>query len=104
MENEFFGFVGRQDEIRLIEDIVNKVGSTDICLISGEGGVGKTWLLKQIHSLQSSFQDKVQVRLVVTDLIDLANQEMLIPLNLEHLIADEAGKGYYSARQAINGF
>ena len=45
---KFDVFVGRQDELALIDEWAGKWGSMHLVAVQGDGGVGKTWLLLEI--------------------------------------------------------
>jgi len=101
MKNDFSGFVGRQNEIEFIANLISKKNETYMCLISGEGGVGKTWLLREVISLQNSFQKEIDSRLEIAQLIDLANLETLIPLTFEHLVCNEIGIQFFQKSNSM---
>jgi len=42
---EFGKFVGRQEELSLIDEWAGKWGTSHLIVVDGDGGVGKTWLL-----------------------------------------------------------
>ena len=45
---KFDVFVGREKELAQIENWINNWNTTHLITIQGEGGVGKTWLLREI--------------------------------------------------------
>ncbi|MBN1580122.1 MAG: tetratricopeptide repeat protein [Anaerolineae bacterium] len=57
-------FVGRKDELRLIDEWINKWNTTHLIAVQGDGGVGKTWLLKEV---QKRYQDRDDLVVVYWD-------------------------------------
>ena len=45
---KFDVFVGRQQELALIDEWAQQWGSTHLIALDGDGGVGKTWLLLEV--------------------------------------------------------
>ena len=45
---KFDVFVGRKNELALIDEWVDKWGTTHLIAVDGDGGVGKTWLLLEV--------------------------------------------------------
>ena len=58
---KFDFFVGRQDELALVDEWAQKWGSLHVLAIHGDGGVGKTWLLLEIMRRYSPRDDFVVV-------------------------------------------
>ena len=54
-------FVGRKDELRLIDEWINKWNTTHLIAVQGDGGVGKTWLLKEVQKRYQGRDDLVVV-------------------------------------------
>jgi tetratricopeptide (TPR) repeat protein len=62
-------FVGRKDEIRQIEDLIRKTDGSAVLCVSGEGGIGKTRLLQEIH--KRWHDEKVEgYPLLVAEIVD----------------------------------
>jgi len=96
MENNL-RFIGRQYEIDLIEHEASNLSTSKIFFLNGEGGVGKTRLLQEISSRTSHLRQVTNIPLKITQLIDLANLSAYIPLNIEHIIANELGNSHFEA-------
>ncbi len=63
-DNKFDVFVGRKDELALIDEWINKWHTTHLIAVQGDGGVGKTWLLKEI---QRRYQERDDFLVVYWD-------------------------------------
>jgi AAA+ ATPase superfamily predicted ATPase len=62
-------FVGRKDELRQIEDLIRETDRSAVLCISGEGGIGKTRLLQEVH--KRWHDEKVQgYPLLVAGIVD----------------------------------
>ena len=54
---KFDFFVGRQEELALVDEWAEKRGTTHLIAVHGDGGVGKTWLLLEILRRYSGRDD-----------------------------------------------
>ncbi len=81
---EISKFVGRKDELKLIHKTLFQKDSLDVFLINGEGGIGKTWLLRKIYDDINKIS--LTQKITTTGLLDFANPDTLIPLSLEYEI------------------
>ncbi|MBW7848625.1 MAG: ATP-binding protein [Bacteroidales bacterium] len=84
-------FVGRDAEIKRVEYAVSIPASRRIFFVNGEGGIGKTRFLQEIKSRYYSFRQFANVPLVVSDLVDLANLGVYVPLNIEYAVCKNFG-------------
>lgn len=79
--SEQMPFIGREKELTKIEQLINDWGTRRVLFIHGEGGVGKTRLLQEIHK-----QHPNNPRLLVADIIDFDDRAFHIIENVERQI------------------
>ena len=60
---KFDVFVGREEELALIDEWANERNTTHLIAIQGDGGVGKTWLLLEVSRRYGQRDDFVVVYL-----------------------------------------
>lgn len=84
-------FIGREDELSLIKELVSVWNSLHIVFIDGEGGIGKTRLLEEIYQQYKAEQSK----LTVTKAIDFDDLSFHVAENLGTEIAHLLGEKHY---------
>jgi tetratricopeptide (TPR) repeat protein len=83
---EFMEFIGREEEVIYIDSIIKKTVFHAVVFIRGDGGLGKTRLLHEIHTIYSD-DGEIQV----TDIIDFDDRHLHTFEGLELRIAQELG-------------
>lgn len=76
-------FIGRKNEIKKINNFIEKRGERLLICIHGEGGIGKTRLLQEIAAQQQRKQD-----IQVTQILDFDDQSLLNPETMNRKIAN----------------
>ncbi len=89
-------FIGRAAELQRIQSLVSKHGTTNLILLQGRGGIGKTRLLHEIQSRCPTWADNV--RIVFLDLQNIASrsEEFLVSA-----LANQLGVSYFQRSQQI---
>ena len=79
-------FIGREEELAFIERLINdETGKSYFIFINGEGGIGKTRLLQEIHKKLSMVKND---KIVTTDIFDFDNPRFHIQKNIGQRIAE----------------
>lgn len=90
-------FFGRIEEISKINELIDKWGTSQLILVSGEGGIGKTRLLKEIQS-RSHNKDLHQGPIYVPGIIDFDDPTLQSPgvirRKVSKLLGDEHFESY----------
>lgn len=89
-------FIGRTDELNQIKNWISDWNVPQIVWINGDGGIGKTRLLKEIYyRFATTDRDR---RLLILPIFDFDDRTLQIPENLEFEIArhlgEDAAKSY----------
>lgn len=85
---EFPFFVNRQKELKVIRQAIAEVGKRQVVLVHGHGGIGKTRLLQKVRKEYASASS-----LVITDVLDLYEPELRVPVRWEHRVARQIEEG-----------
>lgn len=91
-------FIGRQEELKQIDDFITEWGTRRVLCIHGPGGIGKTRLLAEIQNLYNNSQE---VPLLVADILDFDDRSLHLAENIESEMAsqlDEQAFGPYLRR------
>lgn len=94
MVAEFPFFVNRQEELEVIRHAIARVGERQAVLVHGPGGIGKTRLLQKVREEYARAPS-----LIVTEVLDLCDVELRIPIRWENQVAQQLGE-----KQAFAGF
>ena len=82
-------FIDRGDELKRIRGHVEAWDATRILVIDGPGGIGKTRLLEEVHRRRQEYIEALGGRLIATEVINLADVRLQVPMNLGRRIASE---------------
>lgn len=85
-------FIGREEELKLIDELVNEWGTLRLLYIDGPGGIGKTRLLQEVQRRYRGHEHL----LIPNDLMDFANRSLHIGVNVGRWIATQFGKNWFS--------
>ena len=88
MTDGFPRFVGREEQIRQLQSLLNS-GETHILLVSGGGGIGKSHLLGELCRRLSDGELAVRSQVRHTQVINLDDTALRVPLNLKQRIAEQ---------------
>lgn len=88
MTAEFPFFVNRRDELEVIRQAIVRVGERQAVLVHGPGGIGKTRLLQKVREEYARAPS-----LVITEVLDLCDVELRIPVRWESQVARQMEKG-----------
>jgi tetratricopeptide (TPR) repeat protein len=88
MAYEFPRFVGRKDQIKQVQSLLDSK-ETQILLISGGGGIGKSHLLGEVCWLLDKGALVVHSNVRHTQVINLDDTALRTPLNLKQRIAEQ---------------
>ena len=80
MGKRLTAFIGREEELALIDQMVNEWNTLRIFCIYGPGGIGKTRLLQEV---KKRYQRQKSV--TIPDIIDFASSSNIIPFCPEQL-------------------
>lgn len=83
---DFMEFIGREEEVTYIDSLIKKTNIHTVVFVRGEGGLGKTRLLQEIHKIYASNGE-----ILVTDIIDFDDKSLHTFEGLEIRIARELG-------------
>lgn len=84
-------FVGREKELAHVDKLIGDVGQRRVLLVSGPGGIGKTWLLKAIRDRYRGKTPQIQV----ADIIDLDETSLRVPEGLTLELARQIGQAVF---------
>ena len=82
-------FIGRKEELELIAKLITQSDSTEIILIEGNGGVGKTRLLQEIQRIYSV--EYLTNQVLVSEIIEYESADLLDDEKLRYQIASSIG-------------
>ena len=85
-------FIGREEELKVIDQLVNEWGTLRLLYIDGPGGIGKTRLLQEVQRRYRGHEHL----LIPNDLMDFANRSLHIGVNVGRWIATQFGKNSFS--------
>ena len=88
MVEGFPRFVGREEQIKQIRSLLES-RETHILLISGDGGIGKSHLLAELYGRLSEGKLEVRSNVRHTQVINLDDTALRVPLNLKQRIAEQ---------------
>ena len=80
-------FIGRAGELALVEQLLAREGTVIALCVGGEGGIGKTSLLREIARRHPSSS-----RLACSNILDFDAPTLRVPGNLRPEIADQLGQ------------
>ena len=80
-------FIGRKEELQLINDLISQVYTRRMLCIEAEGGVGKTRLLQEVQRREMGEKDR-SFPLIITEIIDFDDHKLHISLYLLQKIAE----------------
>jgi len=83
-------FIGKQKELNLIDELINKSERLPLIFIGGEGGIGKSRLLRKVHN-----NLKTQHTLLVADVIDFDDLNFRIFQHVNRKIAKIIGENSF---------
>lgn len=86
-------FVGRQQELTLVDELVSEFGKRHVLIVDGPGGIGKTSLLREIRSRYGGKGSP----LIVTSIIDLDETSLRMPENLTRELAQQVGEAAFES-------
>ncbi|MFL7791549.1 MAG: tetratricopeptide repeat protein [Anaerolineae bacterium] len=93
MTQEKVAFIGRENELKRIDTLVDAAGQRRVLFVQGEGGVGKTRLLQEIRDRCLARQD---MGLAVTEVLAFDDRNLHLPENLRYRIAEELGQDTFA--------
>lgn len=79
-------FVGREEELGRIDACMQEWGTRRVVCIDGPGGIGKTWLMREVRQRYEATKSQ-PLSLLVTDILDLSDEALNIPQNIGYRIA-----------------
>lgn len=82
--SEQIAFIGREEEVKLINKLIEAQGSRYIIAINAEGGIGKSRLMREIYNELATKKDK---NYIITEIIDFDDLAFHIPENVTRKIA-----------------
>ncbi len=77
-------FIGRENELTLIDKLINEISTLRILFIQGTGGIGKTRLLQEVREKYNSNR---KTHLIASEIIDFDDHTLHIPENIWSRIA-----------------
>jgi tetratricopeptide (TPR) repeat protein len=84
-------FIGREDELEYVADLINDWGTYQIVCLNAPGGIGKTRLLQEVHDQYSGRDD----RIFVADIIDFDDLAFQNQENLAFVISQRIGLQHF---------
>ena len=82
-------FIGRDDELSQIKDLMDDWEKPHLLFVQGDGGIGKTRLLQETYS---RFAQPSDSRLLFTPIFDFDDRKLQLPKNLEFEISQKLGR------------
>ncbi|MGB0384093.1 MAG: tetratricopeptide repeat protein [Ardenticatenaceae bacterium] len=82
-------FIGREDELEQIDNLIKEWGTRRVLCIDGLGGIGKTRLLAEIQGLYTNYEE---IPLLVTDILDFDERSLHLAENIESQMASQLDK------------
>ena len=90
MSQERVAFIGREDEIRQIDQLITDWDKRRVLSVQGDGGVGKSRMLQEIRDRCLERQDAE--RLAVTEVLTFDDRALHLPENLRYRLAQTLGE------------
>lgn len=84
-------FIGRQRELKQIDDLIGEWDSRRVVFINGGGGIGKTRLLQEIYA-----RYRMNAKLCVAEIIDLDDPNLRSSESVGQKIADLVGTRHFA--------
>jgi tetratricopeptide (TPR) repeat protein len=89
-------FIGRQQELAQIDNLINEWDSRRVAFINGGGGIGKTRLLQEIYA-----RYRINSKLCVAEIIDLDDPNLHTSESVGQKIADLVGLRHFAPYQEL---
>jgi tetratricopeptide (TPR) repeat protein len=88
-------FVGREEELQRIETGIAQWASSHVIIIEGPGGIGKSRLLEEVYRQRQHYANLLNGRLRATQVINLDDINLQLPMNLSRRLAREVAAAYF---------
>lgn len=82
-------FIGRQEELKRIDDAIKESGTRQVLCLDGVGGIGKTRLLTEVHRLYTGYENDSWL---VVNILDFDDRTLHVLENIESQIAEQLDK------------
>jgi len=92
--SECVPFIGREEELALVENLIKKWGTCKLVLLQGEGGIGKTRLLQEMRARFAGMGDPP---VLMPEIIDFSRPEIRAAEGLRLAIAEAVGRTAFTA-------